>query len=75
MQAGFDRMVAVVVFSWNVIGSLADMCLDILAGRPIPEPDLKTVAEAPQPGAVSRLRPAKTLPRATRGKVPREHAA
>ncbi|MBV8476649.1 MAG: hypothetical protein JO266_09365 [Acidobacteria bacterium] len=75
IMAGLDTVATAAVLACSVFGSLADIFIDVLAGRQIPEPDLKTVAEAPEPGAVSRVRPPKNLPRTSRSTVRREEAA
>ena len=61
IKTGLDTVLAATTLTWSLLASLADSALDLLAGRRLPEPDLKSVAEAPEPGAICRLR----HPRAT----------
>lgn len=75
IKIGLDTMTSAAVLSWNVLSSLADTALDLLLGRQLPLPDLKSVAEAPEPGAISRLRPPKVIPRTSRSTVRRDKAA
>jgi hypothetical protein len=75
IKIALDTMISAAVLSWNVLSCLADTALDLLFGRQLPVPDLKSVAEAPEPGAVSRLRPSKVIPRTSRSMVRRDKAA
>jgi hypothetical protein len=75
IKIGLDTMSSAVALSWNVLSCLADTALDLVFGRQLPEPDMKSVAEAPEPGAVSRLRPPKVIPRTSRRMVRRDKVA
>ncbi len=74
IRTGLDTVAAAVTLSWSVLASLADTGFDLLSGKRPPEPDLKSVAEAPEPGELSRARPPRTLPRPSRSTI-RNHAA
>jgi hypothetical protein len=75
IKTGLDTMTSAAALGWNLLSCLADTALDLLSGRQLPEPDLKSVAEAPEPGAVSRVRPPKVIPRTSRSTVRRDEAA
>jgi hypothetical protein len=66
IKAGLDTLTATAVLTWNFLCALGDIAVDLVAGRELPEPDLKSVATAPEPGATCKVRPPVTIPRATR---------
>jgi hypothetical protein len=66
IQTGLDTVTAAALLAWSFLGSLADIAVDLVTGRELPEPDLKSVAAAPEPGATRKLRPPVAIPRATR---------
>ena len=75
IKTGLDTATAAAVLTWNVISSLADIAVDLISGRKLPEPDLKSVAAAPEPGATCKLRPPVSIPRTTRSKIREDEAA
>ncbi len=74
IQIGLDGLVAAVTLTRSFLASLLDTAFDLLSGRQLPEPDLKSVAEAPEPGALNRVLPPKTIPRPSRAAI-RDKAA
>jgi hypothetical protein len=75
LKTGLDTLAAAATLSWSILGSLADMAFDLLSGRQLPEPDLKSVAEAPEPGAICRIRTPKPIPRTSRTTLRRDQVA
>ncbi len=73
IKTGLDTVAAAASLSWSFLASLADTAFDLLSGRQLPQPDLKSVAEAPEPGAISRVPPPKSIPRPVR--TPRHEEA
>lgn len=74
IKAGLDTVTAAGVLAWSFLGSLADIAVDLISGRDLPQPDLKSVAAAPEPGAISKVRPPIAIPRPTR-KIRHDEAA
>jgi len=75
IKTGLDTVTAAAVLTWSFLGSLADTAADLISGRELPEPDLKSVATAPEPGASSRVRRPVVIPRPTRAKISDDEAA
>ena len=75
IQTGLDAVRSAAVLAWSFAGSLADIAVDLITGRELPEPDLKSVATAPEPGAICKLRPPVAIPRTKRSKMDRGEAA
>jgi hypothetical protein len=75
IKTGLDTLASAAVLTWTFLGSLADTAIDLLSGRKLPQPDLKSVATAPEPGTTSRLRPPISVPRQTRSKLRDDEAA
>jgi hypothetical protein len=75
VKAGLDTIAALAALSWSFMGSLVDIAADFISGRKLPEPDLKSVATAPEPGAVCKIQPRVTIPRTKRGKMRGNEAA
>ena len=74
VKTALDMMISAAALSWNVLSCLAETAWDLVSGRQLPEPDLKSVAEAPEPGAVSRV-PPRVIPRTSRSTVRRDKVA
>lgn len=68
IKTALDKMISAAALSWNVLSCLTETAWDFVLGRQLPEPDLKSVAEAPEPGAVSRI-PPRIIPRTSRSTV------
>ena len=75
IQTGLDTVASATVLTWSLVGSLADIAVDLITGRELPEPDLKSVATAPEPGAICKLRPPVAIPRTKRNKMRQDEAA
>lgn len=75
IQTGLDTVRSAAVLAWSFAGSLADIAVDLITGRELPQPDLKSVATAPEPGAICKIRPPVAIPRAKRSKMGRDEAA
>jgi hypothetical protein len=75
IQTGLDTMAALAALTWSIMGSLADTAVDLISGRELPEPDLQSVATAPEPGATCKVRPPTSLPWTTRSKRHHNEAA
>ena len=75
IEVGIDTVVAAATLTWSFLGSLRDTVFDFLSGRRLPEPDLKSVANAPEPGAICRIRTPKAIPRASRSSIRHDQAA
>lgn len=75
LKTGLDTVTGAAVLTWSFLGSLADMAVDLMAGRELPHPDLKSVAAAPEPGAICKLRPPVAIPRTTRNRIREDEAA
>ena len=66
IKTGLDTVLAAIALARAYLAALADSALDLLSGRRLPEPDLKSVAEAPEPGAICRLRHPRATSRTSR---------
>ena len=75
VKVGLDTVTAAAVLTWSFLSSLADISMDLISGRELPEPNLKSVATAPEPGALSKIRAPVVIPRATRAKIRDDEAA
>jgi hypothetical protein len=75
LKTGLDTLMSAAVLTWNFLGSLADIAVDVVSGRQLPEPDLKSVAAAPEPGATCKVRAPMAIPRTTRSKRRQDEAA
>ena len=75
IQTAFDKVTAGAVLTWNFLSSAADIAVDLITGRELPEPGLKSVATAPEPGALCKVRPPATISRTTRAKIREDKAA
>ncbi len=75
IKTGLDTVTAAGVLAWSFLGAVADIAVDLMSGRKLPQPDLKSVAAAPEPGAHCKLRPPTVIPRTTRSKIRHDEAA
>ena len=75
VQTGLDTIIALAALSWSFLSSVADIAVDFISGRELPEPDLKHVATAPEPGAICRMRPRVMMPHIKRNKMREDEAA
>jgi hypothetical protein len=75
MKTGLDTMTALATLTWSFMGSLADIVFDFISARELPQPDLKSVATAPEPGAPCKLRQPVAIPRTKRSKIREDEAA
>lgn len=75
LKTGLDTVTAAAVLTWNFLSSLADIIVDLVTGRELPQPDVKSVATAPEPGALSKVRSPVAVPRTTRAKFRDDQAA
>jgi hypothetical protein len=74
VNTGFDTIAALAALIWSFMGSIADTAVDFISGREVPEPDLKSVATAPEPGTICK-RPPAMLARTKRSKMRVDEAA
>ena len=75
IHIGLDTVNTLAVLTWNFLGSMADIAVDLITGRELPQPDLKSVAAAPEPGAICKVRPPVAISRTFRSKIREDEAA
>lgn len=49
LRTGIDALTAAATLSWLFLSAAFDSAVDMISGRELPHPDLKTVAEGPEP--------------------------
>jgi hypothetical protein len=75
IKTGLDAVAGAAHLSWSVLHALAATTFDLLSGRQLPQPDLKSIAQAPEPGAINRIRLPKSIPRPSRSTARHDEAA
>lgn len=56
LKTGLDTLSSAATLSWAFLGAVLNTAIDIVSGRQLPHPDMKSVAEAPEPVAIIKGR-------------------